>query len=82
VGVAQARKGENARQGGTSGEALRQRHDGGLAEAAQDGGVPGVDDELRCSAEVVAGAWSTGKWRGSEERRKIGRKTPRRWSAP
>jgi hypothetical protein len=46
-------------------------------EAAWDSSIPGVGDELRWSAEVVASAWSTGKQRGSEERRKFGQKKPR-----
>jgi hypothetical protein len=41
AGVAQARQGENAWQGGTGGDALRQRRDGGVAEAARDSGVLG-----------------------------------------
>jgi hypothetical protein len=38
--VAQARKGESVRQGGTDGDAPRWRRDGGVAEAARDSGVP------------------------------------------
>jgi hypothetical protein len=41
-----------------------------------------VGGELRWSAEVVAGTWSTGKWRGSEERRQFGQKKSRRRSSP
>jgi hypothetical protein len=49
----------------------------GRTEAvAQDSGVLGVGDELRWSVEVVAGSWSTGKQRGSEERRKFWQKNP------
>jgi hypothetical protein len=61
-----------------------------VAEAARDSGVPGVGDELRWSVEVVAGAWSTGKHRGTEEWRKFWQKNPgeaeltmrRRWWLP
>jgi hypothetical protein len=42
----------------------------------------GVSSELRLSAEVVAGAWSTGKQRGSEERRQFRRKHPGKRSSP
>jgi hypothetical protein len=72
VGVAQAQKRENAGQGGTGGDTWRWRRNGGVAEVMRDSGVTGVRDELRWSAEVVAGAWSTGKRRGSEEWRKFG----------
>jgi hypothetical protein len=77
VGVAQARKGENAGQGGIGGDAPRRRHDRGVAEVTWESGVPGVSDEPRWSAEVVGGAWSTGKWRGSEEQKKFRRKKTR-----
>jgi hypothetical protein len=53
----------------------------GRTEAAVwDSGVPGVSDELRWSAEVVASAWSTGKWRGGAE--EIWVKNLRRRSSP
>jgi hypothetical protein len=51
--------------------AMRRRGGGGSARQRRSE----VSGELRWSAEVVAGAWSTGKRRGSEERRQFGHKT-------